>query len=166
MACAVSVKHESHPGAAFKKEAMSLLPSATPQGASRRGLSSTWSDIGVSASIPEPSLSFAPNVSFAAATVAALGAANLAVAATADSAHALHSAIVPRRTRRVRMVTSEEMAARAAEKRIAMQSHVGPHVGPGSGAPLGFLISRMKTQLERLEDTYTDKADSDDESDL
>ena len=43
-----------------------------------------------------------------------------------------------------------------------LQSHVGPHVGPGSGAPLNLMISRMRGTLERLE-TYKDDSDTDDD---
>ena len=60
----------------------------------------------------------------------------------------------------LRTVTHERQAARAAGARLSNHAHVGPHSGPGSGAPLNFMISRMRGTLERLE-----RLDSDGESD-
>lgn len=63
---------------------------------------------------------------------------------------------------RVRAVGAEAEAARAAERRIALQSHVGPHVGPGSGAPLNFMISRMRSRMEKLE-AFSDESEGESE---
>ena len=58
-----------------------------------------------------------------------------------------------------RAMTPEELAARAATNRLAVQSNVGPHTGPGSGAPLNLMISRMRGTLEKL-DSYSDSDES------
>ena len=71
------------------------------------------------------------------------------------------SQIVHFQPRRVRPVSAEAQATRQTEFRLAHQSHVGPHHGPGSGAPLNFMISKMKGTLERLE-TFEDESASDD----
>jgi hypothetical protein len=71
-----------------------------------------------------------------------------------------HYTIDQPRDRSLRKVSIESKAARAAEFRIATQSHVGPHRGPGSGADLGFMISRMHSRLEKLE-TWRDNSDTD-----
>jgi hypothetical protein len=64
-----------------------------------------------------------------------------------------------------RLSRKEPPAVRAATNKLAMSAAIEPHHGPGSGAPLNFLISRMRTGLERLElwkdDSDTDGHDSD-----
>lgn len=61
----------------------------------------------------------------------------------------------------LREISQEQKAAHAATARLALQSNVGPHAGPGSGAPLNFMISKMRGTLERLENIASDE-DSDD----
>lgn len=57
----------------------------------------------------------------------------------------------------LRYVRPDQQAVFATGARLAQNSLVGPHVGPGSGAPLNFMISRMRGTLEKL-----DRLDSDD----
>ena len=41
-------------------------------------------------------------------------------------------------------------------------THVGPHVGPGSGSGVNYCISKMRGALEKL-DTLDDSSDTDKE---
>ena len=58
---------------------------------------------------------------------------------------------------------SEPLAVRMATNRLAMNTQVGPHHGPGSGAPLNYLISKMRGAVEKLE-LWQDDSDTDRES--
>jgi len=68
------------------------------------------------------------------------------------------------RPRQASLITAEPLAVEAATNRIALNTKVGPHRGPGSGALLAAHISKMKTQFERL-DHWRDDSDTDKESD-
>lgn len=59
----------------------------------------------------------------------------------------------------LRVVSHEQRAARATSARLATHAHVGPHVGPGSGAPLNFMISKMRGAMDRLERLDSDDSD-------
>ena len=61
----------------------------------------------------------------------------------------------------LRYVRPDQQAVFATGARLAQNSLVGPHVGPGSGAPLNFMISRMRGTLEKLDRLDSDDSDSD-----
>jgi hypothetical protein len=62
------------------------------------------------------------------------------------------------------LITTDPLATQAATNRIALNTKVGPHRGPGSGTLLAAHISKMKGQFERL-DHWRDDSDTDKESD-
>ena len=53
---------------------------------------------------------------------------------------------------------------RAALEKIARNAHLSPHQGPGSGANLQFLISKMRGTVEKLT-LWKDDTDTSDEED-
>ena len=141
------------------------LPAAHAEGAARRGVSSAWARLGAT-----PVYSGATRLGSSASSAATAAATMSTVSHLAANIPALRSSApsssLVLQPRRVKSVTFEAAAGIAAERRIALQAHVGPHVGPGSGAPLNYMISRMKSRLEGLEDAYGDKPDTDDEDSM
>ena len=130
-----------------------MLAAASASGAARRGCSSAWTKY-----------SSAPSSHGRVTGAVDCQSRAVSFALPTPTASQPSSAIVSHVPRRTRSVSVEEEATRAAEFRLAKQGHVGPHHGPGSGAPLNFMISKMRSSLERLE-TFRDQEDSDEEED-
>ena len=139
---------------------MAALHSASSRGAASRGCSALWVDCGCS--VPSTSASTSGSASTSSA-VAQRPAQHVSfVDAAVPPSNSLSTALTLPRSGP--LVRDEPLAVRAAEERIACISHVGPHVGPGSGAGLNYTISRLRSQLERLE-TWRDGPDTDEEED-
>lgn len=136
--------------------AATLLQSASSRGASSRSCSALWADCGCTVAT---TASAAASTSISnSSTAVAPPEHRLSLAAPSASSLSTQLAL----PRSAPLIRDEPLAVRAAEERIACNTHVGPHFGPGSGAGLNYNISRMRSQLERLE-TWKDGPDTDDD---
>ena len=129
------------------------LSYATPRGASARTVSAVWEHLGSTRSTTaSTALSPSLKAAAAAATIDALSPHLTKSNVVALKPHIGHT-----------LVRDDRVAAHRAEERIAMNAHVGPHSGVGSGAGLNYCISKLRGALEKL-DSFDDQ-DTDEDND-